>query len=121
MDDLNVLGTKLQVCGLDPITGWKRNGCCETDLTDQGIHTVCALVTEPFLAFSKQQGNDLSTPRPEFGFQGLKPGDSWCLCASRWLEAYQHGFACPVNLDATHEETLAMIPLDILKKFQVNV
>lgn len=121
MKDLNVFGNPIEICGLDPKTGWKRNGCCETDLQDHGIHTVCAVVTKEFLSFSKHNGNDLSTPRPEFNFPGLKPGDSWCVCAGRWLEAYKEGFACPVKLEATHEETLAIIPLDLLLQFQVEM
>lgn len=120
MENLNVFGNKLEACGMDPITGWKRNGCCETDFADRGIHTVCSIVTEDFLTFSRAAGNDLTTPVPEYGFVGLKPGDSWCLCANRWLEAYQNGKAPPVKLESTHEETLVIIPLDILKKYQVK-
>ena len=94
----NVLGTTLQECSLDPLTGFTRSGCCETGPEDQGSHTICAEVTEEFLIFSKTKGNDLSTPRPEYGFEGLKPGDRWCLCAIRWLEAAEAGFAPPVIL-----------------------
>lgn len=102
----NVLGGPLLPCSLDPLTGWYRDGCCNTDDADQGLHTVCAVVTEEFLAFSQSAGNDLSTPRPEFGFPGLNPGDHWCLCAGRWEEARRAGFAPEVVLDATHEKTL---------------
>src|SRR5688572_29361500 len=98
----NVLGGELVLCGSDPLTGFTRNGCCESDGTDVGVHSVCAVVTEEFLAFSAQQGNDLSTPQPQHGFAGLRPGDRWCLCAPRWAEALEAGVAPPVVLDATH-------------------
>jgi uncharacterized protein (DUF2237 family) len=111
----NVLGSVLQVCGLDPMTGFTRNGCCETGPEDTGSHTVCAQVTEEFLAFSYSRGNDLSTPRPEFGFEGLKPGDRWCLCAARWQEAADAGLAPPVILEATRERALEIISLADLK------
>jgi uncharacterized protein len=111
----NVLGTTLQVCSLDPITGFTRTGCCETGSQDTGSHTVCAQVTEEFLIFSAQQGNDLSTPRPEYGFEGLQPGDRWCLCASRWHEAAEAGFAPPVVLEASHEKCLEKVSLADLK------
>lgn len=107
----NVLGTTLQVCSLDPITGFTRNGCCETGADDTGSHTVCAQVTEEFLAFSISRGNDLSTPRPEYGFEGLQAGDRWCLCASRWLEASEAGFAPPVILEACNERSLQIVTL----------
>jgi uncharacterized protein (DUF2237 family) len=116
-EERNVLGTKLEHCSLDPLTGWMRDGCCNTDLNDQGIHTVCGIMTDEFLQYLKQIGNDLSTPMPDHGFPGLKAGDSWCLCAWAWLEAYRNGKACKVNLKATHEETLVMIKLDYLKEF----
>lgn len=103
---LNVLGEELEPCSLDPVTGYFRDGCCNTGAGDLGVHTVCAVVTEEFLAFSMASGNDLSTPRPEFGFAGLTPGDRWCLCAPRWQEAYEAGLAPPVVLAATHELTL---------------
>jgi uncharacterized protein (DUF2237 family) len=103
---LNVLGEELEPCSLDPVTGWFRDGCCNTGAGDLGVHTVCAVVTEEFLAFSLASGNDLSTPRPEFGFAGLRPGDRWCLCAARWQEAYEAGLAPQVILAATHELTL---------------
>ena len=103
---LNVFGQPLEPCGLDPLTGFYRDGCCNTGYDDTGIHTVCIRATAKFLAFSKQRGNDLSTPMPEFGFPGLKPGDQWCLCAPRWQEAYEAGMAPQVVLAATHELTL---------------
>jgi uncharacterized protein (DUF2237 family) len=111
----NVLGTTLQVCSLDPITGFTRTGCCETGAQDTGSHTVCAQVTEEFLIFSAQHGNDLSTPRPEYGFEGLQPGDRWCLCAARWHEAAEAGFAPPVVLEASHEKCLEKVSLADLK------
>ncbi|MDB5448576.1 MAG: hypothetical protein JWQ97_3893 [Phenylobacterium sp.] len=111
----NVLGRELKPCSMDPVTGFFRNGCCETNHEDPGMHTVCAVMTAEFLAYSRSVGNDLSTPRPEFGFAGLKPGDHWCLCAPRWKEALDAGAAPKIVLDATHEETLAIVPLGILK------
>jgi uncharacterized protein (DUF2237 family) len=111
----NVLGGELAPCSLDPVTGFYRNGCCETGPDDVGMHTVCAVMTEGFLAFSKAAGNDLSTPRPEFQFPGLKPGDRWCLCAPRWMEALEAGVAPQVVLESTHEEVLAMTSLGVLK------
>jgi len=116
-DALNVLGGDLTPCSLDPVTGFFRNGCCETGPHDLGLHTVCAVMTAEFLAFSKGAGNDLSTPRPDLGFPGLKPGDRWCLCAPRWKEALDAGAAPRVVLDSTHEETLAIVPLGILKDY----
>lgn len=112
---INVLGTELSICGTDPVTGFFRDGACNTCDADQGSHTVCAVMTAEFLAFSKYVGNDLSTPRPEFGFVGLKPGDSWCLCASRFLQAHEDGCAPQVSLTATHQRALEIIPLDVLK------
>jgi uncharacterized protein (DUF2237 family) len=117
---LNVFGQPLQPCGLDPLTGFYRDGCCNTGYDDTGIHTVCIRATARFLAFSKQRGNDLSTPNPEFGFPGLKPGDQWCLCAGRWKEALDAGVAPPVVLAATHEETLAILPLADLKRYAID-
>jgi uncharacterized protein (DUF2237 family) len=111
----NVLGGELKPCSLDPVTGFYRNGCCETGPHDLGLHTVCAVMTDEFLAFSKATGNDLSTPRPEFAFQGLKAGDRWCLCAGRWKEALDAGLAPPVVLEASHEEMLAIVTLGVLK------
>ena len=116
----NILGTNLEVCSLNPITGFTRNGCCETGPEDLGQHTVCAEVTDDFLQFSRLQGNDLMTPRPEFNFTGLKPGDRWCLCASRWLEALEEGIAPPVVLEATHEKALEIIDLAELKYHQLR-
>ncbi|MBS0410981.1 MAG: DUF2237 domain-containing protein [Proteobacteria bacterium] len=114
-DARNVLGGELKPCSLDPVTGFFRNGCCETGPHDVGLHTVCAVMTDDFLAFSKRVGNDLSTPRPDLGFAGLKAGDRWCLCAPRWKEALDAGVAPPVVLASTHEETLAITPLGVLK------
>ena len=102
----NVLGSELQPCSYDPLTGWFRDGCCNTDSGDFGVHTVCAVMTAEFLEFSKSAGNDLSTPQPAGGFDGLVPGDRWCLCASRWTEALEAGSAPPVVLEATHARTL---------------
>ncbi|RTL45051.1 MAG: DUF2237 domain-containing protein [Burkholderiales bacterium] len=110
----NVLGTPLQACSFDPLTGFLRDGCCTADEHDRGTHLVCARVTEEFLAFSLARGNDLVTPRPQWRFAGLRPGDRWCLCASRWLEAYEAGVAPPVVLEATHALVLRLIPLETL-------
>lgn len=118
-DARNVLGEELVPCSLDPLTGFFRNGCCETGPEDTGLHTVCAVMTADFLAFSASRGNDLSTPRPEFGFAGLKPGDQWCLCAPRWKEALDAGAAPKLVLASTHEETLAIVPLDVLRAHAV--
>jgi uncharacterized protein (DUF2237 family) len=116
---LNILGTPLKACCHNPKTGFYRDGFCHTGDDDHGLHTVCIEATEEFLAFSRSVGNDLSTPRPEFAFPGVKPKDRWCLCAGRWLEAYKNNAAPTVDLEATHEETCAIIPLDILKRFQL--
>lgn len=105
----NVLGTELATCSTAPLTGFYRNGCCDTGPEDHGVHTVCAEVTEEFLAYSSSVGNDLSTPMPAYGFDGLKPGDRWCLCASRWQEAYEAGAAPPVILEATHARSIEWI------------
>lgn len=113
---LNVLGQPLEPCSSDPVTGFFRDGCCNTGPMDRGLHTVCARMTAEFLALSKYLGNDLSTPRPEFGFKGLKPGDQWCLCASRFLQAHQEGAAPKVRLAATHQATLAVVPLAVLQE-----
>ena len=118
---LNVLGEPLAPCSLDPLTGFYRDGCCNTGYEDTGIHTVCVRVTAKFLAFSKKQGNDLSTPAPQFGFPGLRPGDQWCLCAGRWKEALDAGVAPAVVLAATHEETLAIVALADLKRHAVDL
>ena len=111
----NVLGGELEPCSLDPITGFYRNGCCETGPEDVGQHTVCAVMTRDFLAYSMAVGNDLSTPRPEYGFPGLKPGDKWCLVAARWAEAHAAGAAPRVALLSTHEAALDFVKLDDLK------
>lgn len=105
----NVLGGELELCSTSPLTGFTRNGCCESDGSDVGVHTVCAQVTAEFLEFSASVGNDLSTPHPEFGFEGLRPGDRWCLCAARWQEALEAGMAPPVVLEATHARSLEWI------------
>lgn len=114
---LNVLGGTLETCSTDPMTGFFRNGACDTCAQDNGSHTVCAVMTAEFLAFSKYVGNDLSTPRPEFGFVGLKPGDSWCLCASRFLQAHEEGCAPRVNLAATHVRALEIVPGNVLELY----
>ncbi len=111
MTALNVLGTALLACSFDPLTGFFRDGCCNTDDHDQGTHVVCARVTAEFLAYSRQRGNDLSTPRPEYRFVGLQPGDRWCLCALRWKEALVAGVAPPVQLEATHAKALTVVTL----------
>ena len=116
----NVLGGPLEPCGTDPVTGFFRDGCCSTGPEDVGRHTVCAVMTADFLAFSRTAGNDLSTPMPQYGFPGLKPGDRWCLCAPRWKEALDAGAAPKVVLEATHEETLAIVPLGVLKDHAVE-
>lgn len=111
----NVLGSILKPCSLDPLTGWNRDGCCRSGSGDHGVHVVCVRVNHQFLEFSKLNGNDLITPRPEYGFPGLKPGNQWCLCASRWQEAFEAGFAPGVLLEATHESALEFIDLASLK------
>ena len=116
---VNVLGEELEPCSLDPVTGYLRNGCCDTCDQDHGSHTVCAIMTAEFLAFSKSSGNDLSTPRPEFGFDGLNPGDQWCLCASRFLEAYEAGRAPRVHLASTHRRALDIVPMEALREMSV--
>jgi uncharacterized protein (DUF2237 family) len=115
----NVLGSELEPCGVDPLTGFYRDGCCNSGDDDLGVHSVCVVATERFLAFSRRAGNDLSTPVRAFGFPGLKPGDRWCLCASRWLEAWQAGEAPPVVLASTHERTLELVPLELLERCAV--
>jgi hypothetical protein len=117
----NVLGGELATCSANPVTGFFRDGCCNTSDDDVGSHTVCAVMTVEFLAFSKARGNDLSTPRPEFDFQGLKPGDRWCLCAPRWQEAFLAGQAPKVVLSATHEGALEYAALADLKKFAIDL
>ena len=110
----NVLGKQLEVCSIEPMTGFYRNGCCETDLQDVGTHVVCAQVTPQFLEFNQAQGNDLSTPR--LRFPGLKPGDRWCLCVTRWKEALDAGVAPPIVLSATHEKALSVVSIEVLKE-----
>ncbi len=117
---VNVLGEPLEPCSQDPVTGFFRNGQCDTCDQDQGSPTVCAVMTAEFLAFSKAAGNDLSTPRPEFGFDGLKPGDQWCLCAARFLQAYQADQAPRVSLRATHRRALEIVPLDALRELALE-
>jgi uncharacterized protein (DUF2237 family) len=117
----NVLGDRLKVCSINPMTGFFRDGCCDTSREDVGNHSVCAVMTDAFLEFSKSRGNDLSTPLPEFGFPGLRPGDRWCLCAPRWQEAMEAGRAPRVLLQATHEAVLRHCALADLKKFAVDL
>ena len=117
----NVFGEPLKTCSERPVTGFYRSGCCHTGPEDPGLHTVCVEVTAEFLAFSKSRGNDLSTPRPEFGFPGLEPGDRWCLCAARWREAFEAGRAPRVVLAATHEATLELVELGDLKRYAIDL
>ena len=119
--DRNVLGGDLDVCGTDPLTGFYRDGCCGTGPEDIGSHTVCAVVTVEFLVQQREAGNDLVTPRPEYGFEGLRPGDRWCVCAARWLEAYEAGVAPPVILAATSERSVDVVPLAALRAHAVDV
>ena len=112
---VNVLGGALEPCSRDPLTGFFRNGACDTCAEDRGSHTVCAVMTAEFLAFSKYVGNDLSTPRPEYGFAGLKPGDQWCLCAARFLQAHDEGVAPRVRLRATHARAVDIVPIAVLR------
>lgn len=111
---MNVVGGELLTCSTEPLTGFFRDGCCSTGADDLGSHTVCCVMTEEFLAFSREAGNDLSTPRPEWGFDGIRSGDRWCLCASRWLEAYEAGRAPEVVLGATHQRALEVVPIEAL-------
>jgi len=120
-DEQNVLGGPLEACGTDPVTGFYRDGCCSTGPDDLGSHTVCAVVTAEFLAHQQRVGNDLLTPRPEYRFPGLQPGDRWCVVAARWLEAYEDGAPAPVVLAATHERALEIVPLDALRENAVDV
>ena len=119
--DKNVIGTPLETCNLSPLTGFNRNGNCQTAEHDFGVHGVCSEVTESFLKFTKARGNDLSSPNEVYGFPGLKPGDRWCLCASRWKEALDHGVAPPIVLSATNEAVLKIIGMDDLLKHAVDV
>ena len=121
MSELNVLGGTLAACSLAPRTGFFRDGCCNTGPQDLGLHVVCAQMTAEFLEFARRQGNDLVTPAPQFNFPGLKPGDRWCVCAATWRQAYEAGVAAPVVLAATHEETLAVIPLSALKELALDL
>jgi len=116
----NVLGTELETCSMDPVTGFYRDGCCNTGGSDMGLHTVCIEVTADFLKFSKQQGNDLSTPFPQYEFPGLQPGDRWCLCVERWKEALEAGMAPHVKLDACHISTLEFVDLEDLQQYAVE-
>ena len=120
-ESLNVFDEPLQPCSVDPVTGFFRDGCCNTNDEDFGSHTVCVEVSMDFLEYSRFRGNDLSTPVPEFGFPGLNPGDHWCLCASRWLEAEQQGMAPKVFLTRTHKKALEIIPFELLKKYSVDL
>lgn len=119
--DRNVLGGELEVCGTDPLTGFYRDGCCSTGPEDIGNHTVCAVVSAEFLTHQASAGNDLASPRPEFGFSGLQAGDRWCVCASRWQEAYDAGVAPPVVLAATHERAVEAVSLEALREHAVDV
>ena len=122
MDEaINVFGEPLEPCSEDPLTGFFRDGCCNTSEQDVGSHTVCVQVTQEFLEFSRKRGNDLSTPRPEIGFSGLNPMDQWCLCAARWLEAYQQEAAPKLYLGKTHQKALEIVPLEILQRYAVDV
>lgn len=118
--DVNVVGGELQRCGAEPVTGFYRDGCCATGPEDLGSHTVCALVTKEFLEFSERVGNPLATPRSEFGFSGLEAGDAWCVCAARWLEAERAGVAPPVDLAATHEAALDVVPIEVLIEYAAD-
>ena len=117
----NVFGEPLEPCSNDPLTGWLRDGCCNTDKNDRGLHTVCVKVNDVFLNWCKEAGNDLITPHPEFGFPGLKNGDKWCVCASWYAKALEAGKGCPIYLKATHEKTLELVPIQKLRKFAVDL
>lgn len=117
----NVLGTDLKTCSTSPLTGFYRDGCCNTGADDQGMHTLCAEMTAEFLEFSQVRGNDLITPMPMFHFPGLKPGDKWCLCVLRWVEALEAGVAPPVDLEATHISVLEFVSREILEEFDLKV
>ena len=120
-DQLNIFNEPLEACSFDPVTGFFRSGCCETSEQDTGSHTVCAIMTEEFLKFSKSKGNDLSTAVPAFDFPGLNSGDRWCLCAARWLEAYEAGSAPSIIARATHRRALEIIPLEAMKEFSLDI
>ena len=119
-ESFNVLGEKLEVCGMDPVTGFYRDGVCNTCKDDFGSHTVCIETSQEFLEYTKSQGNDLSTPLPTYGFEGLEPGDYWCVCAGRWLEAERRGMAPRLNLQSTHIRALEIIPMELLIKYAVD-
>jgi uncharacterized protein (DUF2237 family) len=119
-ESVNVLGGALEPCSHDPLTGWFRNGACDTCAEDRGSHTVCAVMTAEFLAYSKYVGNDLSTPKPAARFPGLRPGDSWCLCAGRFLQAHDEGCAPQVRLGATHRRALEIVPLGVLRLYAAD-
>ena len=121
MKQTNVFDEFIDECCSNPITGYFRDGFCHTDEMDRGLHVVCSLINDEFLAFSKSKGNDLSTPRPEFNFPGLKEGDSWCVCAERWKEAYEHGFAPNVYLKKTHKKAANIIDIEILKSYAIDL
>jgi uncharacterized protein (DUF2237 family) len=121
MADLNVLGGPLEPCGTEPLTGFYRDGCCSTGPEDVGLHTICAVVTAEFLEHQSSIGNDLSTPMPQFRFPGLMPGDRWCVTAVNWLRAHSDGCAAPVVLAGTHERTLDVVPLEVLREYAVDV
>jgi len=117
---MNIHGRPLELCSQDPLTGFFRNGCCDTDNHDRGLHKVCVILTDEFLKFSLEVGNDLSTPRPEFDFPGLKPGQKWCLCANRWLEAYESGVAPPIITESTNIKTLDIIDFETIALYSLN-
>tara|TARA_B110000285_G_C14867037_1_gene487349 strand:+ start:181 stop:585 length:405 start_codon:yes stop_codon:yes gene_type:complete len=119
-EPINVFSEKLEICGMDPVTGFYRDGRCNTCKEDNGSHTVCIEVSQEFLDYTKSQGNDLSTPMPAYGFEGLEPGDSWCVCAGRWLEAERRGRAPRLNLQSTHIRALEIIPMELLKKYAID-
>ncbi|MCC6208747.1 MAG: DUF2237 domain-containing protein [Gammaproteobacteria bacterium] len=120
-ESVNVFGEPLESCSENPMTGFFRDGCCNTSVQDAGSHTVCIAVTREFLEYSRFRGNDLSTPMPQHGFPGLQPGDLWCLCAARWLEAYQQGMAPKVYLKRTHRRALEIAPLELLRKYAADL
>ena len=120
-EQLNIFNEPLEACSFDPVTGFFRSGCCETSEQDTGSHTVCAIMTEEFLKFSKSKGNDLSTPVTAFDFPGLNSGDRWCLCAARWLEAYEAGSAPSIIARATHRRALEIIPMEAMKEFSLDI
>ena len=119
-ESFNVFGEKLEVCGMDPVTGFYRDGVCNTCKDDFGSHTVCIETSQEFLDYTKSQGNDLSTPMPAYGFEGLEPGDNWCVCAGRWLEAEKRGMAPRLNLQSTHIRALEIIPMELLIKYALD-